>query len=69
MKAPPGFVSLLLPLVGEAHDTFSFQNRVGVGRYDITKHEKYPQNVRYQSLYRYDVQRYLSNLKRDAYLL
>ncbi|KAK2540497.1 hypothetical protein Q9233_001369 [Columba guinea] len=45
------------------------ENRVGVGRYDITKHEKYPQNVRYQFLYRYDVQRYLSNLKRDAYLL
>lgn len=54
---------------GEAHETFSFQNPVGVGRYDITKHEKYPQKTRYQSLYQCDAQRYLSNLKRDACLL
>ncbi|XP_071665963.1 ciliary microtubule-associated protein 2 [Patagioenas fasciata] len=53
----------------EQHVAEPALNRVGVGRYDITKHEKYPQNVRYQSLYRYDVQRYLSDLKRDAYLL
>ncbi|NXH75978.1 LEXM protein, partial [Hydrobates tethys] len=45
------------------------ENPVGVGRYDITEHEKYPQKTRYQSLYRCDAQRYLSNLKRDAYLL
>ncbi|NXS70525.1 LEXM protein, partial [Pandion haliaetus] len=45
------------------------ENPVGVGRYDITKHEKYPQKMRYQSLYRCDAQRYLSNLKQDAYLL
>ncbi|NXW15618.1 LEXM protein, partial [Circaetus pectoralis] len=45
------------------------ENPVGVGRYDITEHEKYPQKMRYQSLYRCDVQRYLSNLKQDAYLL
>ncbi|NXT89212.1 LEXM protein, partial [Anhinga rufa] len=45
------------------------ENLVDVGRYDITKHENYPQKIRYQSLYRCDVQRYLSNLKRDAYLL
>ncbi|NXJ79549.1 LEXM protein, partial [Trogon melanurus] len=45
------------------------ENPVGVGRYDITKHEKYPQKTRYQSLYRCDVQRFLSNLTRDAYLL
>ncbi|KFQ51743.1 Uncharacterized protein C1orf177, partial [Pelecanus crispus] len=44
------------------------ENPVDVGRYDITKHEKYPQMMRYQSLYRCDAQRYLSNLKRDAYL-
>ncbi|XP_065513056.1 ciliary microtubule-associated protein 2 [Caloenas nicobarica] len=44
-------------------------NRVGVGRYDVTKHEKYPQKMRYQSLYQCDVQRYLSDLQRDAYLL
>lgn len=72
MKAPPGFAPLIspvLPLDGEAHKTFSFQNPVGVGRYDITEHEKYPQKIRYQSLYRCDVQRYLSNLKQDAYLL
>ncbi|NXV91783.1 LEXM protein, partial [Calonectris borealis] len=45
------------------------ENPVGVGRYDITKYEKYPQKTRYQSLYQCDAQRYLSNLKRDAYLL
>ncbi|NWU47133.1 LEXM protein, partial [Dromas ardeola] len=45
------------------------ENPVGVGRYDITTHEKYPQKMRYQSLYQCDTQRYLSNLKRDAYLL
>ncbi|NXU32014.1 LEXM protein, partial [Thalassarche chlororhynchos] len=45
------------------------ENPVGVGRYDITKHEKYPQKMRYQSLYQCDAQRYLNNLKRDAYLL
>ncbi|NXX60018.1 LEXM protein, partial [Scopus umbretta] len=45
------------------------ENPVGVGRYDITEHEKYPQKMRYQSLYRCDAQRYLSNLKWDAYLL
>ncbi|NWH49080.1 LEXM protein, partial [Fregata magnificens] len=45
------------------------ENPVEVGRYNITKHENYPQKTRYQSLYRCDVQRYLSNLKRDAYLL
>uniref|UniRef100_A0A663FLA6 Ciliary microtubule associated protein 2 n=1 Tax=Aquila chrysaetos chrysaetos TaxID=223781 RepID=A0A663FLA6_AQUCH len=71
-SALPGFAPLtspVLPLDGEAHETFSFQNPVGVGRYDITKHEKYPQKMRYQSLYRCDAQRYLSNLKQDAYLL
>ncbi|NWX51209.1 LEXM protein, partial [Steatornis caripensis] len=45
------------------------ENPVGVGRYDITKHEKHAQKMRYQSLYRCDAQRYLSNLKRDTYLL
>ncbi|NXI74143.1 LEXM protein, partial [Anseranas semipalmata] len=45
------------------------ENLVGVGRYDITRHEKYPQKIRYQSLYQHDTQRYLSNLKQDAYLL
>ncbi|NXN41565.1 LEXM protein, partial [Rhinoptilus africanus] len=45
------------------------ENPVGVGRYDITTHEKYPQKMRYRSLYQCDTQRYLSNLKRDAYLL
>ncbi|XP_054067954.1 lymphocyte expansion molecule [Rissa tridactyla] len=72
VKALPGFApvaSLTLPLDGEAHETFSFQNPVGVGRYDITMHEKYPRKMRYQSLYQCDTQRYLSNLKRDAYLL
>ncbi|NXU53027.1 LEXM protein, partial [Turnix velox] len=45
------------------------ENPVGVGRYDITKHENYPQKTRYQSLYQCDTQRYLSNLKQDAYFL
>uniref|UniRef100_A0A672TV39 Ciliary microtubule associated protein 2 n=1 Tax=Strigops habroptila TaxID=2489341 RepID=A0A672TV39_STRHB len=54
-----------LPVDGEAHEIFSFQNPVGVGRYDTSKHEKYPQKMRYQSLYQCDAQRYLSNLKRD----
>ncbi|KAM6305535.1 ciliary microtubule-associated protein 2 [Aegotheles albertisi] len=45
------------------------ENPVGVGRYSIAKNEKYPQKIRYQSLYQCDTQRYLSNLKRDAYLL
>ncbi|OXB82112.1 UNVERIFIED_CONTAM: hypothetical protein H355_008991, partial [Colinus virginianus] len=45
------------------------ENPVGVGRYDVTRHEKHPRKVRYQSLYQSDTQRYLSNLKRDAYLL
>ncbi|NWY55683.1 LEXM protein, partial [Chionis minor] len=45
------------------------ENPVGVGRYDVTQHEKYPRKMRYQSLYRCDVQRYLSNLKQDAHLL
>ncbi|NXG67485.1 LEXM protein, partial [Hemiprocne comata] len=45
------------------------ENPVGVSRYDITKKEKYPQKIRYQSLYRCDAQRYLSNLQRDACLV
>ncbi|XP_010130215.1 PREDICTED: uncharacterized protein C1orf177 homolog [Buceros rhinoceros silvestris] len=45
------------------------QNPVGVGRYDITKHEKYPQKMRYQSPYQCDTQQYLSNSKQDACLL
>ncbi|KAM6199534.1 ciliary microtubule-associated protein 2 [Sarcoramphus papa] len=53
----------------QQHVAEPMQNPVGVGRYDITKHEKYPQKMRYQSLYRCDAQRYLSNLKQDAYLL
>ncbi|XP_009634474.1 lymphocyte expansion molecule [Egretta garzetta] len=53
----------------QQHVAEPVQNPVGVGRYDITKHEKYPQKTRYQSLYQCDAQRYLSNLKRDAYLL
>ncbi|XP_035189277.1 lymphocyte expansion molecule [Oxyura jamaicensis] len=44
-------------------------NPVGVGRYDVTKGENYPRKLRYQSLYLHDTQRYLSNLKQDAYLL
>nr|XP_013817233.1 PREDICTED: uncharacterized protein C1orf177 homolog [Apteryx mantelli mantelli] len=54
---------------GEPHVTFSFQNPVGVGRYNITKHEKYPRKIRYQSLYQCETRRYLSDLERDAYLL
>ncbi|XP_010080434.1 PREDICTED: uncharacterized protein C1orf177 homolog, partial [Pterocles gutturalis] len=53
----------------QQHVAEPVQNPVGVGRYDITKHEKYPPKMRYQSLYLCDAQRYLSNLKRDAYLL
>ncbi|KAM4655529.1 ciliary microtubule-associated protein 2 [Amazona ochrocephala] len=45
------------------------ENPVGAGRCDTSKPEKYPQKIRYQSLYQCDAQRYLSNLKRDAYLL
>ncbi|KAM9542428.1 LOW QUALITY PROTEIN: ciliary microtubule-associated protein 2 [Guaruba guarouba] len=69
-QALPGFAPLTsptLPVDGEAHEIFSFQNPVGAGRYDTPKHEKYPR--RYQSLYQCDAQWYLSNLKRDAYLL
>ncbi|NXG49493.1 LEXM protein, partial [Psilopogon haemacephalus] len=44
------------------------QNPVGVGHYDITKHEKALQKMRHQTLYPCEAQRYLSNLKRDAYL-
>ncbi|XP_009573594.1 PREDICTED: uncharacterized protein C1orf177 homolog [Fulmarus glacialis] len=53
----------------QQHIAEPVQNPVGVGRYNITKYEKYPQKTRYQSLYQCDAQRYLSNLKRDAYLL
>ncbi|NXX86810.1 LEXM protein, partial [Urocolius indicus] len=52
-----------------AHETFSFQNPVGVGHYDITKPEKCPQKLRSPSLYQRDAQRYLSNLQRDVCLL
>uniref|UniRef100_A0A8B9P4C0 Lymphocyte expansion molecule n=1 Tax=Apteryx owenii TaxID=8824 RepID=A0A8B9P4C0_APTOW len=45
------------------------ENPVGVGRYNITKHEKYPRKIRYQSLYQCETRRYLSDLERDAYLL
>ncbi|KAI6064052.1 Lymphocyte expansion molecule [Aix galericulata] len=45
------------------------ENTVGVGRYDVTKGERCPQQLRYQSLYLHDAQRYLSNPKQDAYLL
>ncbi|XP_025890237.1 lymphocyte expansion molecule, partial [Nothoprocta perdicaria] len=45
------------------------ENPVGVGRYNITKHEKHPRKIRYQSLYQSETRRYLSNLERDAYLL
>ncbi|NXN09085.1 LEXM protein, partial [Indicator maculatus] len=44
------------------------QNPVGVGRYDITRHEKALQKMRHQALYPHDAQRYLSSLKQDAYL-
>ncbi|XP_074893749.1 ciliary microtubule-associated protein 2 [Buteo buteo] len=53
----------------QQHVAEPVQNPVGVGRCDITEREKYPQKMRYQSLYRCDAQRYLSNLKQDAYLL
>ncbi|XP_008501100.1 lymphocyte expansion molecule [Calypte anna] len=53
----------------QQHIAEAVQNPVGVGRYDITKKEKYPQNLRYQSLYRCDTERYLSNLKKDVCLL
>ncbi|XP_062437955.1 ciliary microtubule-associated protein 2 [Rhea pennata] len=45
------------------------ENPVGVGRYNVTQHEKSPQKTRYQSLYQCETRRYLSNLERDAYLL
>ncbi|XP_071898288.1 ciliary microtubule-associated protein 2 [Anas platyrhynchos] len=45
------------------------ENTVGVGRYDVTRGERCPQQLRYQSLYLHDAQRYLSNPKQDAYLL
>ncbi|XP_044286241.1 lymphocyte expansion molecule [Varanus komodoensis] len=47
---------------------FGNANPVGVGRYDTTKHEKYPKKTRYRSLYMNDAQRYLSNLERDKCL-
>uniref|UniRef100_A0A8V1A5M5 Ciliary microtubule associated protein 2 n=1 Tax=Gallus gallus TaxID=9031 RepID=A0A8V1A5M5_CHICK len=54
---------------GKQRVTFPFQNPVGVGRYNVTRHEKYPRKIRYQSLYQSDTQRYLSNLKQDQRLL
>ncbi|KAM8805826.1 ciliary microtubule-associated protein 2 [Eudromia elegans] len=45
------------------------ENPVGVGRYNITKHEKYPRKMRYQSLYQSETRRYLRDLERDAFLL
>ncbi|XP_042730039.1 lymphocyte expansion molecule [Lagopus leucura] len=53
----------------QQHTEEPVQNAVGVGRYNVTRHEKYPRKIRYQSLYQSDTQRYLSNLKQDAYLL
>ncbi|XP_015281716.1 PREDICTED: uncharacterized protein C1orf177 homolog [Gekko japonicus] len=47
---------------------FGNANPVGVGRYDNTKHEKYPKKIRYRSLYMNEAQRYLSNLERDKCL-
>ncbi|XP_061489125.1 ciliary microtubule-associated protein 2 [Rhineura floridana] len=47
---------------------FGNANPVGVGRYDTTKHEKYPKKIKYRSLYMSDTQRYLSNLERDKCL-
>ncbi|XP_042320248.1 lymphocyte expansion molecule [Sceloporus undulatus] len=47
---------------------FGSANPVGVGRYDATKHEKYPKKIRYRSLYMNEARRYLSNLERDKYL-
>ncbi|KAM6128711.1 LOW QUALITY PROTEIN: ciliary microtubule-associated protein 2, partial [Phoenicopterus ruber ruber] len=43
------------------------ENPVGVGCYNITEHEKYPQQMRYQSLPVLVCA--ASNLKQDAYLL
>ncbi|XP_015726288.1 lymphocyte expansion molecule isoform X1 [Coturnix japonica] len=45
------------------------ENRVGVGRYNLSRYDKYPRKIRYQSLYKSETQRYLSNLKQDAYML
>ncbi|KAL7985043.1 hypothetical protein Chor_003613 [Crotalus horridus] len=47
---------------------FGNTNPVGVGRYDTTKHEKYPKKLRYRSLYMNEAQRYLSNLEKDKCL-
>ncbi|XP_048354173.1 lymphocyte expansion molecule [Sphaerodactylus townsendi] len=47
---------------------FGNNNPVGVGRYDVTKHEKYPKKIRYRSLYKNEAQRYLSDLERDKSL-
>ncbi|XP_053103021.1 lymphocyte expansion molecule [Hemicordylus capensis] len=47
---------------------FGNANPVGVGRYDTTKHEKYPKKIRYRALYMHDAERYLSNLERDKCL-
>lgn len=47
---------------------FGNANPVGVGRYDVTKHEKYPKKIRYRSLYMNEAQRYLSDLERDKCL-
>ncbi|XP_070605075.1 ciliary microtubule-associated protein 2 [Erythrolamprus reginae] len=47
---------------------FGITNPVGVGRYDTTKHEKYPKKLRYRSIYMNETQRYLSNLERDKCL-
>ncbi|XP_067997749.1 ciliary microtubule-associated protein 2 [Melanerpes formicivorus] len=52
----------------QQHIAEPVQNPVGVGRYDITRHEKALQKMRHQALYPHDAQRYLSNLKQDAYL-
>lgn len=73
IKLLPNFALLHQPRClcsdGKQRVTFPFQNPVGVGRYNVTRHEKYPRKIRYQSLYQSDTQRYLSNLKQDAYLL
>ncbi|KAM6264763.1 LOW QUALITY PROTEIN: ciliary microtubule-associated protein 2 [Spheniscus humboldti] len=53
----------------QQHVAEPVQNPLGVGRYNITEHEKYPRKMRCQSLYQRDVQQYLSNWKRDADLL
>nr|XP_056701447.1 lymphocyte expansion molecule [Euleptes europaea] len=47
---------------------FGNANPVGVGRYDVMKHEKYPKKIRYRSLYMNDAQRYLNDLERDKCL-